>query len=209
MARLFTCLLVLFISSTALCQTFEGRIIYQNAYKSKLPNVTDAQFSAAMGSTQAYYIKDGSYKSVVIGAFYQWAIYDNNENKLYTKFLNSDTLLWNNGSENDDEVLKVELNKGVTTILGYLCDELILTCDASLHKYYFNASIGVDPKLFEKHKFGNWYAFVSKSKALPLKIIMETNDFVMESTATLVSPMKLTDALFQLPKDAATAKSPY
>ena len=43
-------------------QTFEGKIVYQNSYKSKISNVTDAQFGSMMGTTQEYFIKKGNYR---------------------------------------------------------------------------------------------------------------------------------------------------
>ena len=87
-----------------------------------MPNVTDQQFTTMMGSTQEYFIKNGDYKTVADGSLFQWQIYVNKDNKLYSKMANSETLLWNDGSTNTDEILKAEVNKGVTEILGYKCD---------------------------------------------------------------------------------------
>lgn len=196
------------ISLTSFGQAFEGKIAYKNTYKSKMPNVKDAQFTTMMGSKQEYFIKDGDYKSVANGSFFQWQLFVNKENKLYTKLANAETLIWNDAASNPDEILKVEVNKGVANVLGYLCDELVLTCKSGVQKYYFNAAIAVDANLFVNHKYGNWYAFVSNSNALPLQSIIETPQFILESTATEVKEMKLEKAFFELPADAKTKKSP-
>jgi hypothetical protein len=190
-------------------QTFEGKIIYANTYKSKIPNVSDAQFTTMMGTTQEYYIKNGNYKSLANGAIFQSQYYISTENKLYTKMSNSEAFLWNDGASNPDEVLKSELNKGVIEILGYKCDELVLTCKSGIQKYYFNARFAVDPKLFVNHKFGNWYDFVSKSNALPLKSVIDNAQFSLESTATAINEIKLDNSFFALPANAKTMKSPY
>jgi hypothetical protein len=190
-------------------QSFEGKIVYKNAYKSKMPNATDEQFTSMLGSTQEYFIKNGDYKSVTNGSFFQWQLYVNKENKLYNKMANSETLLWNDGGTNPDTVLEAKVNKTVTEILGYKCYELILTCRSGVQKIYFNSKLAVDPKIFESHKFGNWYEYVSRTNALPLKFVIENAQFILESTATEVKPMKLESALFQLPTDAKTMKSPY
>ena len=123
---------------------------------------------------------------------------------------NSETLLWNEGATNPDEILKAEVNKGVTEILGYKCDELILTCKSGTQKYYFSTKLSVDTKLFVNHKFGNWYDFLSKSNSLPLKSIVDNGQFTLKSVATgEVKEMKLDNTLFELPTDAKTMKSPY
>lgn len=203
-------LLCLFLSTlTALGQTFEGEIIYSNSYKSKNTKIPDQQWTTMLGSTQEYFIKDGEYKSISNGTFVLRQQYSNKDNKLYTKMANTETLFWNDASIQGDEILKVEVNKKVTEILGYKCDEVILTCKSGVQKYYFNSKLSVDPKLFSNHKFGNWFDYLSISNSLPLKLIIETAQFTMESIATEVKPTKLDNKIFELPAGVKTEKSPY
>lgn len=209
MKKTITLLLSTLFVITFFGQTFEGKVVYKNAYKCKIPNVTDEQFTSMMGSTQEYFIKNGDYKSLANGTLFQSQHYINSENKLYTKMSNSDTYLWNDAATNPDEVIKFELNKGVIEILGYKCDELVLTCKSGIQKYYFNSKLMVDTKLFVNHKFGNWYDLVSKSNALPLKLIIENTQFSLESTATSITEMKLDNSFFSLPANSKTMKSPY
>ena len=209
MTKTITFLLVTLFAITSFGQTFEGKIVYKNTYKSKMPNVTDEQFTTMMGSTQEYFIKNGDYKTVADGSLFQWQLYVNKDNKLYSKMANSETLLWNDGATNTDEILKAVVNKGVTEILGYKCDELVLTCKSGTQKYYFNTKLSVDSKLFVKHKFGNWYDFLLKSNSLPLKSIVDNGQFTLESIATEVKEMKLDKTLFELPTEVKTMKSPY
>ncbi|HMG93490.1 MAG TPA: hypothetical protein VK589_25705 [Chryseolinea sp.] len=190
-------------------QNFEGKITYKNEYKSKAPNVTDEQFTSLMGKTWVYYIKEGDYKTTGDGTFFQWQLYINKDNKVYNKMSNSLAVLWNDGAVNPDEVIKSELNKGVTNILGYQCDELILTCKSGVQKYYFSPKLKVNANLYEKHKFGNWDVVMAKTNGLPLKMIIESPQFSMELVATEVTAMKLEDKLFELPADSKLEKSPY
>jgi hypothetical protein len=162
-----------------------------------------------MGTTWEYYIKEGNFKTTTDGTFFQWQLYINKDNKLYNKMSNSAAVLWNDGSVNPDEVIKSELNKGVIAILGYQCDELILTCKSGVQKYYFNSDLKVNTTLFEKLKFGNWDVIMSKTTGLPLKMIIETPQFSLESLATAVTPMKVEDKMFELPADSKVEKSPY
>ena len=117
--------------------------------------------------------------------------------------------VWNDCNNQGDEVLKTEVNKGVTEILGYKCDEVVLFCKSGAQRYYFNSKLSVDPKLFINHKFGNWYQYLLLSKALPLKTVIETAQFTMTSVATEVKVEKLDGKQFQLPAGIQTQKSPY
>ena len=209
MTKTIIVFLATLIALTSFGQTFEGKIVYKNTYKSKMPNVTDEQFTTMMGSKQEYFIKNGDSKSVANGSFFQWQLYINKDNKLYSKMSNSETLLWNDAATNPDEILKTEINKGVTEILGYKCDEIVLTCKSGIQKYYFNTKFSVDINLFTNHKFGNWYDFLLKSNSLPLKSIIDNSQFTLESVATEVEEMKLDKTLFDLPTDSKTMKSPY
>ena len=204
-------LLTLLLTTITLAsgQIFEGKITYKNEFKSKIPNVPDEQLTAMMGNTLDYYIKDGNYKSTTNGTFLQWQLYINKDNKLYNKMSNSATILWNDGAVNADEVIKSELNKGVTTILGYQCDELILTCKSGVQKYYFNSKLEIDPKFYENHKFANWYHYVSQSKAVPLKIMVDNAQFSVVSMATNIQSQKIDAELFALPADAKLEKNPF
>lgn len=209
MKKIFLILTTIASIITGFGQTFEGQIIYTNSYKSKNPKLTDQQWISMLGSTQEYYIKGGDYKSITNGTLVQWQQYVNKDNKLYNKMSNSETAFWNDGSIQGDEILKIEVNKNITEILGYKCDEIILTCKSGIQKYYFNSKLSVDTKLFSNNKFGNWFDYLSNSNSLPLKSIIDTAQFTMESIAAEVKPKKLDSKLFELPIGIKTEKNPY
>ncbi|WP_333821250.1 hypothetical protein [Ohtaekwangia sp.] len=195
--------------SAAIAQPFEGKIVYQNQYKSKLPNVTDQQFTLMMGDKQDYFIKGSHFKINANGTFFQWQVYVPKDNKLYNKMASSESLLWIDAAVNPDEVIKAEVKKGVLNVLGYTCDEVTLTCKSGMQKYYFNTKLKVDPKLFANFKYGNFYEYLSRAQALPLKMTIETPQFVLESMATEVKPMTLEDKFFALPQGVKLEKSPF
>ena len=199
-------LLTAFVSSA---QNFEGKIVYQNTLKSKIAGVSDQQFGEMLGTKQEYMIKGGNYKSVSNGTMMQWQLYINSDNKIYNKMSTSPAILWMDAATNPDTVINAEINRNATTILGYQCDELILTCTSGVQKYYFAGKLNVDAKLFENHKLGNWSEFMSRAKALPLKMIIDSPQMNLESVATSVTPMKLDDKDFQLPAGSRVEKSPY
>lgn len=208
MKKAFTLIIVALFVVVSYGQNFEGKVVYRNSYKSKIPNVSDAQLTQMMGSMQEYFIKDGNYKSILNGSLFQWQLYVNKDNKLYSKMANSETLLWNDGLVNADEVLKVEVKKDVTEILGYKCDELVFILKDGTERYFFNLKLFIDPALFANHKLGNWYKFLSISKSLPLKSIIEKRQFTVESVATEIKEMKLESKLFELPAGIRSMKGP-
>jgi hypothetical protein len=198
MNRTFYILFVILVNIEAFGQQYEGKITYRNAYTSKIPGVSDAQLTQMMGDTQEYYIKDGNYKSVTNGTFFQWQLYINRDNIIYNKMANSDTLMRIAAGSNADEVLSTTINQGVTTVLGYTCDEIILTCKSGTQKYYFDQKLAIDPMLFREHLYGNWYALVSHSKAIPLRAVIENQQFLLINTAVAVTPSELDSEIFSL-----------
>jgi hypothetical protein len=209
MKQIITIIFTVLTTMTVFGQSFEGKIFYASTCKSKNPKMTDQQWTSMMGSTQEYLIKGGDYKSIANGTLVQWQLYINKDNKLYNKMSNSETAFWIDASVQGDEILKVEVNKNVTEILGYQCDEVILTCKSGVQKYYFNSKLSANTKLFTNHKFGNWYDYLLKANSLPLKSIIETAQFSIESVATEVKSMKLDTKTFELPAGIKTEKSPY
>ncbi|HTB25903.1 MAG TPA: hypothetical protein VK711_11050, partial [Puia sp.] len=199
MKLVYGLLFSLLISLTVFGQGFEGEIIYQNTYKSKNPTITDDRLTSLMGSTEEYFIKGAAYKSVLNGKLLEWQLYIPSENKLYTKMSNNVSPISNDAGTNDDSVISFVLNKEVTDILGYKCDELIFTSKSGTEKYYFSSKLSIDPANYVNHKFGNWYMYVSMAKAIPLKIEVENPQFSLIYIATQVKPLKLDDSLFRLP----------
>lgn len=209
MNRIIVIVLITFSTLTAFGQNFEGKITYSSTYESNSPQMTSEQWKTMIGGTQEYSIKNGNYKSETNGNIMQWQLYVNTENRLYIKMSNSETVLWNDGLINVDSILDTKLNKNAIKILGYDCDELILTCKSGTQKYYFNSSLKVNSSLFENHKYGNWYAFLKASNSLPLKTVISNQQFTMESIATEIKKMKINDSDLLLPEGIKTAKSPY
>lgn len=211
MKKIFTlsAAIVLF-SICAAAQTFEGKIVYQNKFRSKIPNVTDEMLSAMMGNKQEFFVKGGDYKSVTNGQMVQWQMYLNKDNKLYTKTAMGPVIYWNDANENADEIIKTELNKGVLEVAGYKCDELVLTTKSGVQKFYFNENVAiVNPEFFKNHKFGNWYEVMSRTRSLPLKMSIQSSQFSLENIAQDIIPEKLDPELFKLPEGAALEKNPY
>lgn len=209
MKRILITLTLLLAGLITYAQSFEGYIIYKNSYKSKTPNLTDSLMTVMMGDIQKWYTKGGEYKTELNGTFMQWQIYNKAENKLYTKIYTSNDALFNYADVNTDEIISAQLNKGVIEILGYKCDELILTCKSGIQKYYFSSKLALDSKLFEKHKYGNWYDFLNRANAVPLKIVLDNAQLSLESVATEIKKSPIDKNLFVLPAGMNATINPY
>jgi hypothetical protein len=192
-----------------LAQSFEGKITYSSIYKSKSPQLKDAQLATMMGTTQDYYIKGADYKSVFNGSYIKMQLYNSKENRSYTLTAKSDSLYCEDYSKNKDVATKFEVQKRNETVMGVLCDVLIVYTPKSKTSYYYSTKYGVNPALFNKHAYGNWYFVISKTKALPLKTISENEQFTSISTAVNISPMKLETKVFELPRNSKIAPATW
>ncbi len=207
MKHLLILISVLVFSSLAFGQAFEGKIIYQNSYVSKMPSVSNEQLSSALGTRQEYYIKGASYRSVSNGMA-ELTLYVPTENRIYMKLSGNETLKWLDAGTDPNKVLKVVINKRVAKVLDFECDEAILTTEQGVEKYYFSSDLSVDKDLFEKHAFGHWYDLISATGSLPLKSIVETPQFITTSEAVEVVRTKLNEEDFLLPKHLKIKENP-
>jgi hypothetical protein len=193
---LLSCLLLVVIKLNS--QSFDGLIRYSNNYDSKDNNISSEQFNYLLGTKQIFAIKSGNYKSVFNGKFIKLQIYRSDENRNYSLTAKSDTLYYEDYSKNIDKALSYEIKKNQDTILGVPCDLIIVKSLNSTTSIYFNSKYSVDPEVYKNHKYGNWHYIISKTKSLPLKIINETDKFIMTSGATEIIPMKLEDNVFEI-----------
>lgn len=177
---------------------FEGKSVYKINYESKSPQVSSDQLNSLMGTKQIYSIKGGNYKSLFNGVFLKFQIYRNDENRIYNLTAKSDTLYYEDYSKNIDKALSYEIKKNQDTIMGLPCDLIIVKAEKSKILVYFNSNYTVNPELFKEHNYGNWYYIISKTKALPLKTVTETEQFIMTSIATEITPMKLENNVFEI-----------
>lgn len=104
--------------------------------------------------------------------------------------------------------MSYETQKDQAEILGYKCDALVVNTKTGKAKYYFSKKIEVDPKSYDNHQYGNWALVIEQIKSLPIKIEIETPQFILVSVATEVKEMELEDSFFDLPEVPAK-KGPY
>lgn len=181
----------------AMSQNFEGQIIYKVDCASKIQGVANEEFSKLIGTKQEYFIHNGYYKSIPNGSQLAMQQYDPKSNRLYNRTTASDTLFWFDAGANADSVLSFEVKKNAETVLGTMCDAIVLhNASGSVTTVFYSAKYKMDGKAFARHRFGNWAYMAQKTNAVPLKTIVETPQFTMTSTAVDIKNMKLDDNYF-------------
>ncbi len=208
MPTILIVLITSLLNVAAINENFEGKITYQVHYHSRIPNVSSDQLTAMMGTEQAFYYKAGNYKSAVNGTTMEYMLFIADSSKMYMKMVNMDLLMWTDATKNSDEILNTQLNKNVDTILGFVCDELIIKSKNSTQKYYFNSYFKIYPTESTNHKASNWFAYLSAAKALPLKMIIETEQFICESVATQYKKESITSNIVKIDPSLKIVQSP-
>lgn len=194
--------LLLFVTIGVSAQNFEGVVTYKNLYKSKNPQLTDQQLTQALGGMHQYLIKGGNYKTKSNGTLLRWQLYKENGTKLYTKMSNSQELTVTDATKLKDSVVSVTLNKKAYNYLGTMCDELVIISKEGTQKIYFNSTIlKVDAEKFKNFKFNNWYTYLTYSNTLPVRILIDNDQFKMESIVGKVEAQVLPISEFKLPSE--------
>ena len=185
------------VARTAKAQYFEGEIVYENSFRSKLPRLTAGKLASLIGDRQQYYIKDGHYKSLTNGGMIEMQLYDNATNRIYNKRPVSDTLYWFDASVNTDTLVSFQVRKNAEMILGNLCDELIMRTKTGITAFYYSSKYRLDGSKYRAHGYNNWAFYTTKCGALPLKIVLENRQFRMESIAREVKSLKMDESFFR------------
>lgn len=190
-------------------QEFEGKVTYQVKFESKIPNVPSEQFAAMMGSVQDYFYRSGDYRIQGNGTLFQWQLFVRKDNRLYSKLSSTTAVYYDDITMNKEELVRVDVKKNAVTVMGYACDEIVITTKTGVQRYYYHSRFNIDPEKFRNYKFNNWNEYVSRARAIPLKMIIETPQFNFESVATDIKETKLDASLFQLPANITVEKSPF
>ena len=203
-------ILILFFFTFQLiyAQSFEGIVSYDVLVKSKGEDTPNQMMSNMMGTKWTYYYKGQNYRTTTNGVLVKEQIYDPLKQKLFT--LMSNEWLWNDVTVLSNPVLSWQITENAMEVFGLPCNELYMETQSGIHRYYYNATYTLPKSGFENHHYGNWSDFISKTGALPLKSITESNGFIFEVTVTEIdTTTALSDSIFFLPQNVKVRKSPY
>lgn len=190
-------------------ESFEGIINYNNVFESKVDSISNESLLSAYGKETKYLLsKNGDYINLFKGTYITIQLYKKNELKLYTLLTKRDTIFYNDVRE-EVGVLKNLNTKSSKkeNVLDYICKTVSFQLNNTKYTYYYSDEIYVDSTLFTKHNFGKWNKIVAFTNAIPLKVVVENDLFVMQSTAIKIKKGKVNKRLFSLPPNSPIKKA--
>ena len=181
---------------------FEGRIMYKNEFIFKTNQVDSNSIIKFFGKTADLYFKDGNYVEKYDGGDMLEQLYRKQDNKVYVKRNQSDTLFWTDCGRPGKSILRFEINHAKETILGIVCDELITYYETKTVSFYFNPdTLKINSDWYSAFTITNKNINTQKMKSMFLKYKIEYPNFVATVTATSILPQKIDDNVFSISKN--------
>lgn len=200
-------LLCLF-NNTLTAQTFEGVIVYNYSYTDKTGFLSKKEAKKLFGTEQTLHIKNGKYKSRLNGISKKTHIYPGND----TLYMTQDAVravMWIDAEKQKGEILSHNLTRGAKRVKGMKCDLLTVKTTTGTLYYYFSDKYKVDSKLYAKHQYNCWAFCLEKAGgALPLKLVIDKQDEIVELTYKKISKEKISNNMFALTKGVSIIPAP-
>ncbi len=156
-------------------ESFEGIVIYENVFKSKVDSISDNHFENAYGKQTKYVLaKNGDYINLFKGSYITIQLYKKQEDIIYTLLTGRDTIFYNRTNKKTDSISNFKQTKNQEMVLDKNCNEITFETSTSKYKYYYNNDYFIDPMLYSNHYLGSWNQIVKKTKSFPMKVILET-----------------------------------
>ena len=151
--------------------------------------------------------KRGNWLEKSNGKHFDWRLYQPVEDRVYvSNYFGDDVprIVWTAGGYFQDcnKVLRTEFIPEAETILGHLCDRLILYTKSDTLEYFYSSELGLDHRHFEECKQLHFNVWTSLTNAMPLKMVfsmVSLGKLKYTMTATSIQRMKIDDRVFSLP----------
>ena len=189
------------ITMTLSAQDFEGIVTYTCEYPINKTALTDEELKKELGTDVTTYFKNGYYKEHTNSRFLSYQLFRHNDSMVYYKNNSkSDTLFYSKVNSKKKEVFSYQIEKRTDTILGYICDKLIVNDGYGTKTYYYSSELSLDPEYYKNFTIGNKYAITKLMKAIYLKLEMTYEAITVSLVATEVKWQKLEQSVFEIPK---------
>jgi len=170
---------------------FEGEINYRLETVKKDPSFDAGSLRAAGATTSACVFKNGDYIARPSAGSLEYYYFNHTSNRVYSKFKSADTLFFEPGDEpmpSQDSVYTIEMQYNTDSILGYICNRLILRSKSLKLTIVYSPDLAVDPSWYKNTKHAYYDVIYSHTRSLFLKSISEFDQFVSILTAYEVVP---------------------
>jgi hypothetical protein len=198
MKKLF--LLIFIISTKLFSQNFQGRVEYETSYQVISEKENEASLKKDLGTKMTLTIKNGFYKEVTNSEYGNLYLYNPQENRLYfTDKVTPKILYYYEGNKEPNTKATYTVIKNAETILGHLCDKLIYQTDSYEIVYFYSKDLKSDPKYVKSFTYLNRNKKLEIMKAICLKQIITTKNFIGTMTAVKITPVEVSDEEFIKP----------
>lgn len=179
-------------------KSFEGKVFYDFTMKDKSGEMPADMVKMMFGEKQVYTIKKNKYKAEFDGQMSMKQYYLGGDS-MFLQMLGVEGLMWNDVRENTDELKSVDIEENAAKVAGVKCNLMTVKSKDQTSQYYYSADYPIDPADYSNHEYGFWKLYVEKSGAVPLKMIVDDNEFYIEATATEIKSMEIDESEFDLP----------
>lgn len=182
-------------------QSFEGYIEYKIEYTPKSNSITEKDLIDSGGDSTKTYYKNGYYLDICDSQFMSYQLFRHDKNAIFhKKRIESDTLVKVSTIANKNEKFEFEIHKNVDTILGYLCDKLIVNDSNVKTTYYYSSKLSIDPAFYKNLTVMNKNKIVEIMKSCYLRFVHENEYFIADAIAVKVKREVLNDKIFEIPE---------
>ncbi len=178
--------------------SFEGKVYYDFMMKDKSGEMPEEAMKMMFGDEQVYTQKDNKYKNEFGGQMNMKQYYLGGDS-MFVEMLGIEGLMWNDARENTNELISIDITENAAKVMGINCDLLTIKSKEGTDQYFYSKDYPMNPKDYKNHKYEFWDIYVEKAKAVPLKVIADSDEFYIEATATKIEPMNIDDSEFELP----------
>lgn len=196
-------LLSISFNSFLYAQYFEGKIVYNQVYQSRNPEISAEMLSDFVGDKHEYFISGAKYASLVNGAVRSNSFYNSRDGRIYKFYPNGDSLVISEASQQIPSLVDAYLIDDREKVLSWDCNAIRIKTSLSEITYFYSSKHKINSELFKDHKYGNWDAYTKLTGSLPLKYVMVFPEFTITGTAVSVEEMDLPDSFFEelIPKE--------
>jgi hypothetical protein len=178
---------------------FEGEIIYRFEAEKKDSAFDLGNIISYPAKQSIFYFKNGNWINELDAGMIEYQYFNYNNNLQLYKIRGLDTLLYNSyakRTQDQDSVISITDHEKTDTILGRVCNRLVLrTAEMTLTLIYC-PDLRVDPSWFKNSKGGYYDIIYGRTKSLYLVSIIETNKFISKCIATDIKFKKISDEFF-------------
>ncbi len=211
MQKVFILILCLSISECIFSQTFfEGDITYKFDLQKKDSSFDETIILTYPAKTTTNIYKNGNWLQKPDDGMIEYSYFNHLVNKNYWKLKGTDTLFYELGNESRegevDSTLKTKIEYNTDTILGFICNRLIIQTQNLKLTIIYSPLFVINPAWYQNTKMGYYDIIYSSTKAVYLESIVETKDYVSEMTAQEVHKRKILDTEFPDISQAALKK---